>query len=94
ILQGLHYVSSWMARRNVYETKTYYFPMCIYAKEQYPELLGCINTLMEKLRNLVELTEMMLNRYEDRENELLQEILALKEENAAIKGIIQRMTQV
>lgn len=91
ILQRLHQVSSWQAHRHSYETKTYYFPMCIYGKEKYPELLRCISILMEKMRSLIELSEMMLSRYEAKEMELLQDILAMREENATIKGIIRRL---
>lgn len=90
ILQGLHRFSSWNAHRYIDETKACYYPMGIYGKEHYHELLAPISTLMEKMRTLIEVSEVLLRRYEDREADLLQDILALREENATIKGIIAK----
>lgn len=90
LMGQLYGISSWNARRYIYETRNCYFPMCIYAKEHYTELLAPINVLTEKMRCLIEVAEILLSRYEARETELVQEILSLKEENAKIKGLIQK----
>lgn len=89
-LYGLY---SWNARRYIHETKNCYFPMCIYAKEHYPELLGAVSILTEKMRSLIEIAEILLGRYEARETELVQDILLLKEENARLKSLIQKHQQ-
>lgn len=89
LVQQLYGVSSWSARQYIYETKTYFFPMCIYAKEHYPELLAPVSVLMEKIRCLTEVGEILLSRYEATEAALSQEILHLQEENATLKGIIK-----
>ena len=65
--------------------------MCIYAKEHYIELLSPIGILLEKLRNLTDVAEMLFAKFESMEIELTREILQLKEENATIKGIIQKL---
>lgn len=93
IVQQLYRYSSWDAHRYIDETKVCYFPMCIYGKEHYHDLLGTISVLMEKLRSLIEVAEILLRRYEVREAELIQDILALREENATIKGIIAKFRE-
>lgn len=93
LVEQLYGIASWNAHRYIYETRTFYLPMCIYAKEHYHELLAPVSILMEKMRNLTETAEILLNRYEARENELVQEILALQEENATLKGIIQKLNK-
>lgn len=90
IVQQLHRFSTWNAHRYIDETKACYYPMCIYGKEHYYELLAPISVLMEKMRSLIEVAEILLRRYEIREAELMQDILALREENATIKGIIAK----
>jgi len=87
----LYKLPSWSAHKYIYETRNYYFPMCIYAKEHYPELLSPISILMDKMRTQTELTELMLAKYESKETELTRDILALREENATIKGILHKL---
>lgn len=88
VVQQLYRYSTWNAHRYIEETKACYYPMCIYGKEHYHELLGPISVLLEKMRSLVEVAEILLRRYEVRESELIHDILALREENATIRGII------
>jgi len=90
VVQNLHRYSGWNAHRYIDETKACYYPMCIYGKEHYHELLSPISTLMDKMRTLTEAAEILLKRYESREAELMQDILALREENATIRGIIAK----
>lgn len=93
IMQQLHEVPTWSAERYIFETRAFYFPMCIYAKEHYHHLLAPISVLMEKMRSLMEVVEILLRRYETREAEMVQEIIALKEENATIRGMIEHMKE-
>lgn len=90
IMQNLYRFSTWNAHRYIEETKACYYPMCIYGKEHYHELLAPISVLLEKIRSLSEVAEILLRRYEVREAELIQDIQALREENATIKGIIAK----
>lgn len=90
LMGQLYGISSWSARKYIYETRSCFFPMCVYAKEHYTDLLTTISILTEKMRCLIEIAEILLSRYEARENELLQEILSLQEENAKLKGLIQK----
>lgn len=91
LVEQLHSISGWSARKYLHETKTFFFPMCIYAKEQYPSLLAPVSILMEKMRCLTEAIEILLSRYELLEAELTQEILALQEENATIRRMIHQL---
>lgn len=93
LVSQMHELSNWGAHRYIDETRSYFFPMCIYAKENHPEIAGPVSILMEKMRNVLAVEEILLKRYEARELEMSQEIMALKEENATIKGIIQRMKE-
>lgn len=93
VIQQLHRYSSWNAQRIIDETRACYYPMCIYGKEHYHDLLASLSILMEKMRSLSEVAEILLRRYEVREAELMQDILALQEENATIRGIIAKFRE-
>lgn len=90
LVEQLYGMSTWSAHRYIHETRTYFFPMCIFAKEHYHDLLAPVSVLMEKMRSLIEVTEILLHRHEAREAELTREILDLQEENATIKGMIRK----
>ncbi len=89
-VEKLYNIPIWRAREYIHETRTYYFPMCFYAKENYPELAAIFSIFLEKMRTLLEVTDIMVGRFEQREIELSNEILSLKEENARIRGIIKQ----
>lgn len=93
LVEQLYTITSARSHRYMYETRTYFLPMCLYAKEQYPELIPTVSVLMEKMRCLLEVSEILLNRYEAVEAELVTEILALKEENAALRRNIRALSQ-
>lgn len=93
LVEQLYGISSWSARNYIHETRNYFFPMCIYAKEHYPDLLGPVSVMMEKMRCLIEVAEILLSRYESRENELVQEIMNLRDENATLRNMIRIMEE-
>lgn len=93
LAEQLYSISSWSARNYIHETRHYFFPMCIHAKENYPELLGPVSVMMEKMRCLIEIAEILLSRYESRENELVQEIMNLRDENATLRSMIRTMEE-
>lgn len=91
LVEQLYGISGWTARSYIHETRSFFFPMCIYAKEHYPDLLAPVSVLMEKMRSLTEVAEILLSRYERREADLSQEILELQEENATLRSLIQSL---
>lgn len=93
IIQQLYRYPTWSAHRYIEETKACYYPMCVYGKEHYHELLEPICLLTERLQLLMEVSEILLRRYEVREAEMNRDILALRDENATIRGIIAKFLQ-
>lgn len=91
LTQQIYSISDWEAHKYIRETKEEFFPMCIYAKEHYPELLGPVSVLMEKIRCLTDVADILLSRYEQRVSDLSNQILAMQEENAAMRRIIQTL---
>lgn len=90
IVEELYNVSTWKAHEYIHDTRIHYLSMCIYAREHYPELDTVVGILQEKIRELTEATEIFVTRYENREKELTNRILALKEENARMRTLIRR----
>jgi len=91
VVERLYQVSTWDARECVRETKEYYFPVCIYAKDNYPELFEVVSVMMEKMRNLIDLADILASRFQEREAALMTEILSLREENSRIRRIITKL---
>lgn len=92
LIELLYEYNSWSARSFIHETRSYYMPLSIYAKEHYSEIHTAINVLMQKMQNISLGAEILLAQYEARENELLQEILDLEEDNATWKRRIHALT--
>ena len=93
LVEQLYYLPAARARDRIRETRTYFFPMCIFAKEQFPELITAVGILMEKMRCLIEVADIFSVKYEEREAGLVSEILAMQEENAGIRGILARLRE-
>lgn len=89
LIEYLHGISQIEAKAYINETKKYFLPICIYAKEQYPMFRGQISVIMEKMRTLIQVMEILFARYELEENALNDEILNLTEENARLRAIIK-----
>lgn len=89
LMELIYDFPSWTARTFIYETRNNFLSICVYAKLHYPDVIAPISILMEKIRSLAEVAEILLNKYESRETELTQEILALQEDNAALKHRIR-----
>lgn len=90
IVEELYTVSIWKAHEQIHETRTYYIPMCIYAREHYPELDTPIGILHEKMRELIIAADIFFTRYVNREKELTDQILLLEEENARMRIQIRK----
>ena len=93
IVEQLPTHSIHQVRSYVYETKHKFFPMCIYGKEHYPDLYLAIGLLMEKMRTLTEVADILLTRFIERENVLNNEIISLQEENIRIRSLIQQLQE-
>lgn len=93
LVEQLYGISSWSARSYIHETRHFFFPMCIYAKTHYPDVIAPVSLLMEKMKCLIEASEILLSRYEARESELTQEIMELQEENASIQRMIRSLQE-
>lgn len=93
LVEQLYSISGWSARSYIHETRTYFLPLCVYAKGRYHDMLAAVSVLMEKMRNLSEVAEILLSRYELRENALSQEILLLEEDNAGLRRMIQELEE-
>ena len=79
------------ALRFIRETRESFYPMCLYAKEHYPDFFAAANILHEKMRNLTTVNEALLSRFVETENAISDEILALREENTAIRAMIREL---
>lgn len=93
LVQNLHGSSLTDAREYVRETRTYFYPMCIYAKEHYPELSMVVSLLMDKLRYMIEVMDILTTRFRDQEAQLVTEIVNLKDENSRIRTSIAKIKQ-
>lgn len=88
LLEKLYEWSPEDALKYIRNTRDDFFPMCIYAKEHYPELIEAASILYEKMQNLTYINESLLTRFVETENAIRDEILSLKEENAVVRAMI------
>ena len=91
LVERLHIETLTRAKYQISETKKLFFPMGVYAKEHYPEFTPAINIIMAKMRSLIFLSEILMNRFAVVEEELNDEIINLQEENARIRAAISRL---
>lgn len=91
VVGNLYNSSIQVAQGYIRDTKQNFFSMCIYGKEHYPDLYLAFGLLMEKMRCLVDVTEILSTRFVARENILNNEILALKEENMRLRKAIRQL---
>ena len=91
LVQQLYGMTIWKAREYVHDTRVYFLPMCHYAKQHYGDIFMVVNILMEKIRCLIEVTDILTSRYQQREMALMNEMLSLQEENARFRGMITKL---
>lgn len=89
LLEQLSGLSRQTARKYMDETRQFFFRMSFYARENHYDLISPVEVLMDKIRCLLDVSEILLSRYEKRETELIQEILDIREENSNIRRSIQ-----
>ena len=93
LVEQLYGMSLWDAQEYIRETRTYFFPMCIYGKEHFADIRTIINLLMEKMRTLIEVADILSTRYQEREVEITKDILDLQEENSRLRGFIATLEE-
>lgn len=83
----------WRARAFIHETRETYFPLCHWMKEHDPELIPVVSILLEKMRCLLDVTDLLSMKYESRETAIMNEIEELSEENARLRGLLSRLDE-
>ena len=84
-VEDLYNMSLWKVHEYVGETRRFFLPMCEHAKEYFPELLQTIEILQDKIVSLTQTAEILVDRYDEREKELLQQVQKLREENEKLR---------
>lgn len=70
------------------ETRNYLLPLCVQAKQFYGDCHMSVHIMMEKIRNLMDVSDIIAKRYQKREAAYTDEILELMEENARLRRMI------
>ncbi len=84
-VEDLYNMSLWKVHEYVQETRDRIFPMCSYARRHYPHLSSNFLILQDKMKNLVEIAEVLVNRYEQQEERMLTRLKELEEENLKLR---------
>lgn len=84
-VEDLYNMSVWKVHEYISETKEYFLPMCQYGLEHFPELGRSIEILQDKILCLTNASEILVDRCEAREQQLLQQLKLLQEENSRLR---------
>lgn len=84
-VEDLYNMKIWKVHEYVQETRDCIFPMCSYAIRHYPNLVSSFIILQDKMKNLTEIAEILVNRYEEQEAKLLGYLAELQEENLELR---------
>lgn len=90
IVGELYNFSMFRMQEYIHETRSFYLPMCIYAREFYPELDPAVGLLQSKMHDLIISSDIFLSRYDNRQKELAEKILLLEEENARMRTVLRQ----
>lgn len=90
-ISRLYELPAGRAREYINDTKTYFLPLAVIGKEKYPNLLGPISVLLEKLRCLCDVADLITKKYENIHSELNREILEYMEENYRLRSKINSL---
>lgn len=90
-VEDLYNMSSWKVHEYVGETNNFFFPMAKYGMEHYPEISPSIEILQDKIATLTQAAEIMVDRFDEREAELLRELEQLQAENARLRAEFKRL---
>lgn len=84
-VEDLYNMSVWKVHEYIDETKHFFIPMCKYGLAHYPELWMAIEILEDKIMSLTSASVILVDRYEERQQELQRQVDVLKEENARLR---------
>ena len=84
-VEDLYNRSLWKVHEYVGETRKFFIPMCEYGLAHYPDLHTTLQIFHEKMINLTQAAEILADRYDSREKELLKELEELKKENENLR---------
>lgn len=84
-VEDLYNRSCWKVHEYVGETKTYFLPMITYGLAHYPDIVNPLEVLSDKIHTLIQVAEVLVERYEQRERELEQQLKELQEENERLR---------
>ena len=73
------------AKQFMREAKRIWFSVCLEGKTRYPEFDAALTGILEKMRGLIQVIDILFKRFDAEEDELYEEIFNLKEENARIR---------
>ena len=92
-VEDLYNRSVWKIHEYIGETRTYFFPMCAFARQAYPDLVSVIVILQEKMTTLTEIAEILVNRQEAQERAMNEKLTRLREENQRLRGILNSLRE-
>lgn len=90
-VEDLYNMSVWKVHEYIGETKKFFQPMLEYGQEHFPELFTTLEILKDKILCLTQASVVLVDRYEQREEALRQELRLLREENAQLREKFQSL---
>lgn len=90
-VEDLYNMSAWKVHEYIGETRSFFMPMCEYGLKHYPELEKIIEIFQDKIVSLTQAAEIMVDRFDARERELLEELEKLKKENAELHRVYNEL---
>ena len=90
-VEDLYNMKIWKVHEYVEETNRYILPMCDYAFKHYPELGHSIEILKDKIVTLTTTAQVLVDRYNLQEEEMLKKIDELRKENAQLRQTLKEL---
>lgn len=90
-VEDLYNMKTWKINEYVDETRERIFPMCGQGIDLYDDLAPSIQILWEKMVSLTEMAEILAERYDKRERELVQRIAELQNEQISLRAELREM---
>ncbi|MDO4617802.1 MAG: hypothetical protein Q4B03_10215 [Lachnospiraceae bacterium] len=87
-VEDLYNMPLWKMHEYVEETRVRIFPMCVYAKLNYPYIKSAFVILEDKMKNLTEIAEVLVGRYEEQEERMLARLEMLERENLQLRQMM------
>ena len=90
-VEDLYNMSVWKVHEYVGETRKFFLPMCNYARENYPDLAASFEILENKIIALTQASEILVDRYDQREQKLRDRRQELSMENARLRAHFHKL---